>query len=68
MSDNGIGGTDMVVIQSRLHDADLTGYVMQDAGGFVYLNLPMTYEPIATPAHPIGVTWATPEGVDDAEI
>lgn len=34
-----------VYIQSRLHDADMAGYVMAE-GGYVYLHLPMEYNGI----------------------
>lgn len=65
---DGIGGTDIVCLPSRLHEDDLPGVMMEDDSGFVYLPLilPMDYEPRLY--HPIGVIWATPEGVDADDV
>lgn len=34
-----------VVIMQRLHERDLTGYLLEEVGGYEHLMLPMRYEP-----------------------
>ena len=49
--------TDVVIMQ-RLHERDLSGYLLEDVGGFEHLMLPARYEPAR--ASTTRLPWADP--------
>lgn len=47
-----------VVIMQRLHERDLTGYLLEEVGGYEHLMLPMRYEPERSSVTSLG--WEDP--------
>lgn len=51
-----------IIVQQRVHDADLSGICTLPGSGYVHLRLPMEYDPSNPCVTPVGGDWRTEPG------